>query len=175
MEPQLQQVIQGLQEEISRLQEQVNSQRTSSSSPSSQDNSGSSNPGSRQPKFAFAPAQLRTGDQFIDYSTKEGAKVFEDATAALSSHKFNGDKTKLPAFKADIRARATVAGWNSGNSNVMDVSVSQGGNTITRNIIDEYPLLTKEQIVSWAIDSFINKENRAAQNNFNMYTALENS
>jgi hypothetical protein len=57
----------------------------------------------------------------------------------------------------------------------MDVSVSQGGNTITRNIIDEYPLLTKEQIVSWAIDSFINKENRAAQNNFNMYTALENS
>jgi hypothetical protein len=29
--------------------------------------------------------------------------------------------------------------------------------------------------VSWAIDSFINKENRAAQNNFNMYTALENS
>mmetsp|Transcript_7128 Transcript_7128/g.13505 ORF Transcript_7128/g.13505 Transcript_7128/m.13505 type:complete len:167 (-) Transcript_7128:856-1356(-) len=110
MEPELQSVIQGLQEEISQLQQQVNSQQGSSSSPSE---SSTSSQGSRQPKFAFAPAQLRTGDQFIDYSTKEGAKVFEDATAALSTHKFNGDKTRLPAFKADIRARATVAGWNS--------------------------------------------------------------
>ena len=29
--------------------------------------------------------------------------------------------------------------------------------------------------IPWATDAFINKENHAAQNNFNMFTALENS
>jgi hypothetical protein len=80
----------------------------------------------------------------------------------------------LPLKKpiSGLPSRATVAGgWNcSRNSNAMDMSISQDGNTLTRNIIDnKYPLLTKEQIVS-------NKENNAAaQNNFNMFTTLENS
>lgn len=80
----------------------------------------------------------------------------------------------LPLKKpiSGLPSKATVAGgggWNSRNLNAMDMSISQDGNTMTRNIIGKYPLLTKEQIVS-------NKENNAAaQNNFTMFTTLENS
>ena len=71
------------------------------------------NPQPNPAAFAFSPAQLHTGNQLIDYSTKSGMAIFDTATAPLSDEKFDGTKGKLPAFKSDVQARATISGWDS--------------------------------------------------------------
>ena len=122
--------------------------------------------------FAYSPAQLQTGSNYIDYGTKIGSSIFQAATAPLSKEPFDGEASRLASFKASILARATISGWDSTGSDVMNIPVADGTN---KNIIKEYPLIQLSEIKDWANANFIGKQNRMAQNNFNMYTALEQS
>ena len=127
-----------------------------------------------QTQFAFSPAQLHTGDNLIDYSTKSGMAIFDTATAPLSDEKFDGTKGKLPAFKADVQARATISGWDSQGSDVMHIP-SENNPNVKFHIIEDHPLLTEQRIITWARTSFVGQQNRMSQNNFNMFTAIDKS
>ena len=96
-----------LQEEVSNLRNQVQQLLTQMQQQQQQQQVQQVQP---QTQFAFSPAQLHTGNNLIDYSTKSGMAIFDTATAPLSDEKFDDTKGKLPAFKADVQARATISG-----------------------------------------------------------------
>ena len=117
---------------------------------------------------------MHTGDQLIDYFTKGGKAIFDTTTAPLSDEKFDGSKEKLPAFKADVQARATISGWDSQNSDVMNTPSVDNPNT-NFNIIEDHPKLSEGRIKQWAKATFVGQENGMRQNNFNMFAAIEKS
>ena len=127
-----------------------------------------------QAAFAFSPAQLHTGNQLIDYSTKAGMTIFDTAIAQLSDEKFDGSKENLPAFKSDIQARATISGWDSQNSDVMNIPSANNPN-VRYHIIEDHPKLSEQRIREWARTAFIGQQTRMSQNNFNMFAAIEKS
>ena len=100
--------------------------------------------------------------------------IFDTATAPLSDERFDGTKGKLPAFKADVQARATISGWDSLGSDVMNIPAADDPN-MKMNIIDDHPFLTEERIINWARNSFVGQQNRMSQNNFNKFTAIDKS
>ena len=118
--------------------------------------------------FAIAPAQLIQGNNLIDYSDKKGQALFEASTKPFGQI-FDGDSKNLAAFKAQILDRATTAGWNVPGANILLVSDSSGN---FRNIVTEYPLLSEEEIKTWATTNIVGQQTRLAQNNFSFYTAL---
>ena len=164
-----------LQEEVSNLRNQVQQLLTQMQQQQQQQQVQQVQPVvPPQTQFAFSPAQLHTGNNLIDYSTKSGMAIFDTATAPLSDEKFDGAKGKLPAFKADVQARATISGWDSLGSDVMNIPSDTDPN-VKYNIIDDHPLLTEERVINWARTSFVGQQNRMSQNNFNMFTAIDKS
>ena len=157
--------VQALIEQIAQLRDQVQNLQTGVQQQPQQPGVAAA--------FAYSPAQLQTGNTFINYGTKIGNSIFEAATAPLSKEPFDGEASELASFKADIMARATISGWDSSGSDVMNIPV--GDENVKRHIVKEYPLIENENIKSWAKAKFIGKENRMSQNNFNMFTALEKS
>ena len=125
-----------------------------------------------QRRFAYSTAQLQTGNNYIDYGTKNSSRIFQAATAPMSKEPFDGEASRLASFKSSILARATISGWDSTRSDIMNIPVSDRTN---KDLVKQYPLIKVSEIKDWANANFIAKQNWMAQNNFNMYTALEQS
>ena len=125
------------------------------------------------PTFAFSPAQLHSGNEILNYENKVHLDIFKTSSAPFSD-KFDGSKEKLPSLKAEIMARAPIGGWDSQGSDVINIP-SENDPTVKINIVKEHPKITTEWVKTWAATNFVGQSNRMAQNNFNMFTALESS
>lgn len=127
--------------------------------------------------FALTPAQVAP-DNIIDYSTSEGKKLWNSATAALDD-KFDADAKNINIFTEQVMKRATNAGWTTGNGNIISIPDVNGNN---RNLIQEYGRLTMEEIRTYvqtysapAAAGAAAPENRRRQNDYQFYVFLSDS
>ena len=61
------------------------------------------------PTFAFSPAQLRSGNEILNYENKVHLDIFKTSSASFPE-KFDGSKDNLPALKTEIMAKAPIGG-----------------------------------------------------------------
>ena len=102
--------------------------------------------------------------------------MYEIATAPLwSDKKFDGNSKDLAIFKKKLMNRAIRAGWLDQNAGIVNIPEDMDDPDDTFNIITQTTMLTKEQITDWADAMVVNEETRLAQNNFQMYTCLDQS
>ena len=126
------------------------------------------------PQFALAPTLHPQQDNFIDYGTKEGQKIFDVISAALGiENKFDGKSSEINIFKQVLSERADFSGWSQGNNDIINIATGNGNET--KNLLDNYGVITKEMITTWAQNNIVNQQSRAAQNNYAMYKCLSES
>lgn len=110
--------------------------------------------------FALTPSGIVQG--FIDYSTREGQRLYETAKAPLED-KFDCKPELLRQFVESFRKRAISADWLP----TLQVPV----NGFNHDLTEHYGLLTFDQIRAHAI-SYINTETRNFQNAYQIYECL---
>ena len=116
------------------------------------------------PKFALTPAQA--DNEIIDYTSSEGKKLYALATMKLSIP-FDGDPANLETFLESIQQQAHSSNW----AQIMTIPDKNGE---LRSIIDEYGLLTKEDIRNH-VDTYLGTTCRDAQNSYQLYICLRHS
>jgi hypothetical protein len=119
--------------------------------------------------FAITPGQANPG-QTIDYSTSSGIKVWAEATESLP-FKFSAEGKEVNAFCEQLMKRAENQGWDLAGGNILNIPDSTNTN---RNLIKKYGQLTTDNILTHA-QGYIFAENRASQNNMQMYNCITNS
>ena len=118
--------------------------------------------------FALAPGLIKQAD-IINYSTREGQKVFDIATKPLHDE-FALDHTSLHGFLEQLRARAMITGWN--DILLIPTDLTQPNETV--DILSLHGSLSLEQISAHAL-TYVNTETRAAQDSIQLYTCIINS
>ena len=114
--------------------------------------------------FALSPARANS-QQYIDYNTSAGAKLFNKVTAPLD-YTFDVEQGSIQTFIESLKDRANMAGWNAENSDILSI-----GNF---NLLEEYGVLTLEEIQADAAN-YIDTESRKAQNSYQMYVCIMGS
>jgi len=118
--------------------------------------------------FALSPGVVHHA-QIINYSTRQGQRLFEMATKPLNHH-FALDHKSLQVFLEQLGHRATVMGWG----NIIEVPPDLNNINQTTNLITRYGSLSLEQVRAHAM-TYVNGNNRAAQDSFQMYECIFNS
>ena len=121
-------------------------------------------PVAQQPTFALSPAQAISG-QFIDYSTRTGMMLFNQATDKLSIP-FEVQEDSVQTFIELLRDRAAMCSWTTGNAPITKC------NNI--NLLTEYGRVSMEDLRNNAA-TYIDQDNRKAQNSYQMYLCITNS
>jgi hypothetical protein len=114
--------------------------------------------------FARTPAQADPG--ILNYKSSEGMKIYTAAVAALPT-KYSGNSSDMHIFLKSVSKRAQMSGW----SNIITIPT---GDTTTRNLCDQYGLITLENIQAHA-QIYEAAQGRDAQNASQMYDFLESS
>ena len=82
------------------------------------------------PVFALTPGQHRP-DQYIDYGTSQGLKLWHAATEPLPEE-FDGTSDTIKIFCELLTQRATEAGWHTGAGDILTIPDANG---VDRNLI----------------------------------------
>jgi len=72
------------------------------------------------PIFALSAARVNPNN-FIDYSTSAGQKLFSKVTTYLE-YTFDVEEESIQTFIETLSNRAVMAGWNSGASSILTIS-----------------------------------------------------
>ena len=73
------------------------------------------------PRAIFARSLARANSQqFIDYNTSAGAKLFNKVTAPLD-YTFDVEQGSIQTFIESLKDRANMAGWNIANSDILTI------------------------------------------------------
>jgi hypothetical protein len=125
--------------------------------------------------FARTPALAHAG--VLNLSSSEGMKIYNAATAALSS-KFSGGPAEIYLLLKDLKQRSNAFGW-SGITNVTIAGVPAAAGAapppaITYDLLTQYGLVTLAQLSVMA-NVYENADGREAQNAHMMYQCLYNS
>ena len=122
------------------------------------------------PVFALAPA-LVDQTTFINYATRDGSKLFDQAVAKLSTTFDFEDSSELQALLDQIAARAITCGW----SHVFKIDCQPDpvvvGNEVMRDLLTEYGSITEAHVLRSAL-SYVNGQTRKAQDGFNSYMCI---
>lgn len=134
-------------------------------------------PAPPQPIYALSPARANP-DQFIDYKTTDGIKIYKAATEALPI-KFDVEAKNVNVFIEQLLTHANMAGWDLGQGDILTIP---DANQINRNLITEYGCLTEEEIrnhvrgyAAPAQGQQAMPQNRRAQNDYQFFLCLSNS
>jgi hypothetical protein len=134
-------------------------------------------PAAPQPTYALSPARTNA-DQFIDYTTADGKKLFKAATEPLSI-KFDVEGKNVNMFNELLLTRANMAGWDSGQGDILTIPDANGND---RNLITEYGRLTMEEITTHVRTYVLPAQgqqappaNRRAQNDYQLFLCLSTS
>jgi len=111
--------------------------------------------------YARNPAQATAG--VIDYRTSTGMKLYQAATAPLTT-KFNMDTAGLHMFLKAAKERSQREMWQS----IFNIPDGQGG---MKNLFDSYGICTTEMIKAHAI-GYESDQGREAQNSGQAYGFL---
>lgn len=115
--------------------------------------------------FALSPG-LTDVDALIDYRTKHGAAVYQEAKAALPSV-FSLKPSEVTLFETELESRAAASGWNS---DAQGITKFDNQNNEAVNLIQEYGKIDMATLKPLC-EAFItgNQANtRRAQNNRNI-------
>ena len=125
-------------------------------------------------RFALTPGQIPSG--IIDYSTKQGMKLFEKAIEALPK-KYDGSADNLALFLSQLERKSTNCGWNNGQANedIVNLPLDITRPMVRRNLIQEHAQFTVEGVTTWASATILAIQDKRAQNNYNMITCMKNS
>lgn len=124
--------------------------------------------------FSLTPYTAVNG--VIDFSTPDGRKFYERATAPLSSELFDCQPDKLRSFLENLERRAQAFGWSTANTGITMIpdDLLNLANTTHRNLITNYGQLTIAHIHDYE-DSYIHSATRYAQDTTMLYHCLMNS
>ena len=91
--------------------------------------------------FVLTPGQIPSG--LIDYRTRQGRKIFEDAIEPLPD-KYDGSADKLALFLAQLEVKATNCGWNNGypTEDIVNIPLDIMRPTIIRDLLQEHAQFT---------------------------------
>jgi hypothetical protein len=118
-----------------------------------------------QVPFALAPGLVNHAE-VINYSTREGHKLWDSTTKPLSD-KFALDHPSLPAFLGQLVERAKNSGWNE----ILQIPPGLEDINQVVNLTTRYGNITLEQVRAHAL-TYINGNNRAAQDSRQMFTCI---
>ena len=121
-------------------------------------------PQQQQVPFALAPALVN--NDVINYTTPDGIKLYKNATAPLPIE-CDCTSERLKVFLSSLADRSSANGWD----NIMDIPPVPNPNNITHNLLTEYGQVTITQCQAHA-QTYVNAQNRDAQNSFNLYQCL---
>ena len=126
-----------------------------------------------QPTFALTPYQAING--IIDYTTNEGRKYYERATAKLNDEGFDCQADTLRAFIKDLERRAEAFGWTSTITGILNIHIDiNDPNSPTKNLLEHYGELDWDQIFDYDV-TYIHNNTRAAQDSRMLYECIMNS
>ena len=127
------------------------------------------NANTQQVTFALSPG-LTNVDALIDYRTKHGAAIYQEAKAALPSA-FSLKSSEVTLFENELESRAAASGWNSDAQGITKF-VNSDNDSI--NLIQEYGKIDMATLKPLC-ESFITgnqADTRRAQNNRNASECL---
>lgn len=113
------------------------------------------------------PGQVNS-NQFIDYTTSTGIKLWQEASASLPN-KFIAEGQDANQFCESLLERAEKSGWNRAPSNIKKIQL----NNQEANILTLYGQITTTDIINYSTN--LGNEDRRAQNNTQMYHCIKNS
>ena len=116
---------------------------------------------SSTPVFALGPGR---GNTILDYSNPSHVKAYYKAITSLDN-KFDGKPTHLHVFLQSVSNCAKNFGWN----NILHIEDSL---RTTRNLLNEYGLLTIKSIQNFAKTNWINQHVLDAPNSEMLYHFL---
>lgn len=76
--------------------------------------------------YALSPAQVNA-DQFINYDSTDGKKLFKAITEELGLE-FDVEAKNINLFCKELGDRAQIAGWNTGQGNIIAILDLNGTN-----------------------------------------------
>lgn len=118
--------------------------------------------------FARTPAQAHTN--LLDYQTSTGSKVYKAASTALKTP-FDHKEPNVRNLLTELSNRAKANNWHD----ILQINVAPAGQPANNvDLIERYGMVTKEQVKAKAT-SFIDQQNRNAQNDWNLYETLINT
>lgn len=122
------------------------------------------------PAFALMPAAAIQG--IIDYTSREGNKLYVAATQPLSKEEgYECEPIGLHGFLQKLHERASMNLWND-PIGILHVPEDMAQPMINqRYMITEYGLLTMEQIRAFEV-TYLGTQTRAAQDNHMLYRCL---
>ena len=114
------------------------------------------------PRFALAPALI--SDQFIDYSTVAGQKLFKAATEPLKVT-FDCTPENLQLFIEGVKDKARIYGW-------MDSLFTIGDDD--KDLLDQYGEIELSEIRAH-VEGYYDRPTRTAQQSIQLYQCLMGS
>lgn len=116
--------------------------------------------------FFLCPAAANTG--IIDYTTKEGRKLYEDASAKLCDEPFSCDPDEYHDLIQVVTSRAAQWSWDSG---IMQIPVSDNPGSARVSLLQEHGKISIGQIRRYE-KTYIATHCRKAQDTYMLYQAL---
>jgi hypothetical protein len=124
--------------------------------------------------FATSPG-VAAVEELIDYTTKHGASLYEQGTKSLGTP-FNMKASQVVIFEKELQDRASMMGWDQGAQNILKFTNKDGRQI---SLIAEYGQIDANTLKTgcepFILDTGINSDKRAAQNNEQMWRCLYNS
>ena len=121
------------------------------------------------PAFALSPALVDQG--IIDYSTSRGVKIYQAATAKLQDNLFDVESSGIHTFINALADRAMQFGWHYILDNPKDIDHPDDDLV---NLLTNHGEISLAQIRAY-VTTYIQGDNRAAQDSRAMYVCLTNS
>ena len=123
--------------------------------------------------FALTPYQAING--IVDYSTTEGRKYYEKATAKLIDDGFDCQADNLRAFIKDLERRAEAFGWTAPHTGILNIPIDANDpNSPVKNLLKFYGEISWDQIYEYD-DTYVHNNTRAAQDSRMLYECIMNS
>ena len=121
------------------------------------------------PVFALSPALVTNG--ILDYSTPRGVKLYAAATEKLQDNLFDVDSAGIHTFLNAIADRSMQCGW----SYILDIpkDILFPDDELV-NLITNHGEISLNQVREYCL-TYIDEENRAAQDSRQLYVCLTNS
>ena len=123
--------------------------------------------------FALTPAMTRDG--LVDYSTAQGRKLYDNATAKLDDELFDCNAEDLHAFLKSLKDRAREHGWEGEGTGILSIPEDPlDPDTAFASLIDNHGEISIETIRQ-SEESHVSTETRAAQDTVQLHKCLMSS
>ena len=118
--------------------------------------------------FALAPG-LVGANELLNFNDANTIKLYKAATESLPT-KFDLKPDNLKVFLSELELRASCHGWTY----MFDIPLEQDQREVTSSLLNEYGRLSKAQVDA-EVETYMGEENRAAQDDYQIYICLMNS